>query len=334
MKLVRLVPVMVALALWAESARAEAPPSASDRIDALIESASDQPETQSDDGTWGASAEAGALHDAILRGDLSDAQWERLLERSNILPSHSKWLADTPITLRPMAPGWLGEGGVIRLSIVGYLSGKEARTAALQGNLHLTLREVRQFRDTLTIDALPLGDQEIRCHVSVEVRSRDRRTVVRRKGAFARSISVVESGALPAIVTPELDAAVRNAVEISLSEDAKGFTRVDARGHNDTEALAAFDGIGLNAVVEVLDEEGSVVTTDHVSLNRISQGNFIYTITINGTPHEPAIPTGGAAKGWTVRVRGDERAALVDGRFDSYWGGEYTIPLTDVLMAE
>ncbi len=310
---------------WAES-----PPLSSERIDALIESAGGELEVLNTDGTWSASEDTHLLHDAILRNELSEAQWDRLLERSNILPSHSTWLANTPVVLRPMAPGWVGEGGSVRIAAVGYANRGEASARALQGWSNLSRRDRIGFATSITLDALALGPHEIRCHVTVDVWSADRKVQVTHDGAINRIIEVVESGALTPVSTPELDRAVRDSIEIRLFANPDNHAFLVSYPNDDTTALEQFDHIGFGAIVEVLDDGGNVVTAKRVPLSSHQEGTYVYTLTHTSPPLRGPIPLGDASKGWTVRVRGDEAEALRSGDCDSYWSGEFTIPLAEV----
>jgi hypothetical protein len=47
---------------------------------------------------------------------------------------------------------------------------------------------------------------------------------------------------------------------------------------------------------------------------------------------DDAFGAAGAAEHWTLRVRGDGEMALTDWDRDQYWAGEFTLPLSDVLV--
>ncbi|QDU67627.1 hypothetical protein [Engelhardtia mirabilis] len=303
------------------------------------------------------------VRDRLRGGErMSDELWRHALVDTGVLRVPRRWPQDLPFAVSMTAPEWLGmarvivdpRGGRLGAPRCGSLLPEICGTGYFWGLEDATYQELGD---------LALGRHEIPCEVTVrggfngdalEQASRADREDDGKvdcaawdypllwEGTLDLSVEVVASldEAWTPVSTPEVDAAVSEAVSLRIAERGPGYSDAFAwiRCEPDTELHPELRGLGLALVAELL-EDGEVVATNRLPRHP-RQSAWSSERDRFGTPslEDPLGPVPGAlarrgagADGWSLRLRGTSEMIETQWHADRYWSGTVEVSLTDAM---
>lgn len=274
---------------------------------------------------------------AVLN-ELSETQCVALgvAEISELVALGDRWPSDMPVRLRLDPTFWFSvlssarvtltprDTALNRISILGEHLGQGTVMSWPEDD-----SDSDSFYGWCALGLLPPGYRTITFDCVVELGSTDlptdrqfKPTRVVWRGTFEKRINVVRAhaDAMSVFRGESADEAVKQAlwIVVSLGEDGQIETSVTRKA---TKQCA-----GIILPVSITLER-----TDHTVL----LGEATLMVRDKRSAHLQASPTGLPVglddPGWIVRVRGESRLARFDWRNPTFWVGEYTVPLAEVL---
>lgn len=156
-------------------------------------------------------------------------------------------------------------------------------------------------------------------------------------GVTSMPIQVTDSidEAISPVRSGKLDVDVRNAVHVCAG-NYDGFRQNGNISISmDRSKHPELDEVALGFLVELL-RNGELLESKRVTMGYKTKP---FALMYSSQPQSELAadaefhhwPTSGDSwNAWSIRIRGDGRAALADWHRDKYWAGEFTVPLVDI----
>jgi hypothetical protein len=259
-----------------------------------------------------------ALRDYLDSGGvLSDDQWRLALERSGAIRVRPRWPVQEPLAISVEVPAWLKDARIIVVPVRSDFT--SARSVSRSGCGTRGLSSSFQARYQ-AIGVLALGPQVLELRITVE-----RIPGWRRRDAPAQSPRILWQGilapmvegvhaveeVLPGVSDPELDAAVRSALDIHRVEEVSLFGNV-AR----------------------VPELAETAVSLHVEVRRGNELHDEATLAIHRRnafmQFEMVDVPDGSLTGWNLHIRGVADGTLREWSARRHWDGELVIPLVEL----
>lgn len=259
-----------------------------------------------------------ALRDYLDTGGvLSDDQWRLALERSGAIRVRPRWPVQEPLAISVEVPAWLTDARIVVVPVRNDFTSARSVPRSGCGTCGLSSGLEERYQ---TIGVLALGPQVLELRITVE-----RIPAWRRRGAPAQSPKILWQGilaptvegvhaieeVLPGASDPELDAAVRRALDIHRVEEVSVFGKV-AR-------VPELVGTAVSLHVEV--RRGNEVH-DEATLALQRRNAFVQSVMLD-------VPDR-SLSGWNLHVRGVPESTLREWNARQHWNGELVIPLAEL----
>ena len=251
-------------------------------------------------------------------GLLSDAQWRLALVRSGAIRVRERWPVQEPFAISVEVPAWLKNSKLTVEPVRSdFTSAQATSTSGGCGNCAMSSGLRARYQ---TIGVLALGPQVLELRITVE-----RIPAWRRRGAPAQSPKILWQGilaptvegvhaieeVLPGASDPELDAAVRRALDIHRVEEVSLFGKV---AH-----VPELVDTSVSLHVEV--RRGNEVH-DEATLALQRRNAFVQSVILD-------VPDR-SLSGWNLHVRGVPESTLREWNARRHWNGELVIPLEEL----
>lgn len=276
----------------------------------------------------------------LARGELpSDVQWRRMLIRSEAVSWRRSWWSELDFAFRLQAPGWL-DG--LRLRMTPRAEGLPAAHVELPDPLASESGcgmgpplSISSSRRSGNVGWLSAGTHALAYNVTIERRS-DRRVLW--SGEIVLDVEVVDEPALASHADRSVGTSrlVRDSLRVEF-DDASRERRPLLVLRPTDELDASSEAVLLDLSVDVL-HDGDVV--DHFELReQLTSGSRTRgsPAKIGAARRLDPIPSAAecdpdASRGWAVQMTGRAEAALREPRAVSWWDGNVTISLDDLLV--
>ncbi|MEQ1892541.1 MAG: hypothetical protein ABL998_08380 [Planctomycetota bacterium] len=264
--------------------------------------------------------EVAALRTYVVAGGrLSDAQWRLALDRSRAICVRERWPVDEPLAISVEVPAWLSSSRMTVIPVRKDFTKAESAYPSSCGNCASSSLRAARYQ---AIGRVAPGSQILELAVSIDrdpVRHEQGELGERNLWQGVLSFTVVGVGSiqevLPGARSPELDAAVRRALEVKMSDDETALTLFP-----DLKPVPELREVAVSLHVEVC--KGSLVRDETSRAIYRNPG-------LTSQWMELDLPDGAFA-GWNLHIRGVPDETLREWDALQHWNGELVIPLEEL----
>jgi hypothetical protein len=282
---------------------------------------------------------------------LSDKQWRAVLLGTGILELRERWPVGMPYAVSLTLPVWLDEGGTIELRPVGTNLDSAHLSAPRPGGCGLGMLDQKSAGRYLALGQLELGEHALELDVRISrvhhesdfifetrLTPSPLPTGVLWQGVLKFPIVVVPTldDAIPRVLGPEIDGAVRASLSAGLSGERsyEGNVSSSVLLDADPDRHPILGNTALSLSVEILRMGVVFDMLELCASPADAPGDWGRPWTCHdtdwckpfGETKDPA-----SRSEWSVRVRGNSSHVLACWKAAQWWSGELEIPLEELV---
>ena len=269
-------------------------------------------------------------------GQLSERAWVELLVREDVIHTRPRWPTNMPLGISIRRPTWISPKRITVEAIdppLGTVDETDLVDLSPLIDCLIDAGEMGRGDDRRQLGALPAGTRVVTFEVRIEGMTNpwSPYSLLREKpqsswkGRLKVPIDAVgrAEDCLPAAFGAEIDAAVRESLHAGFQQ---GSVEPLVLGlHHSVSTHPILAGVGLSLVVELL-KDGQL--SEQTSLRAGGQ-DLASTCQLESIPRRFA--EGPDRDRWQLRIRGEPAGVLALWEAESYWTGELTIPLAELI---